>query len=91
MVYKKKVPMRKCLGCNEMKPKKELVRLVRKPDGSISIDLKGKVSGRGCYICPNIECFDNAIKGKQFERALETEIDEEVIIMLKEYVVGDKE
>jgi len=91
MAYKKRIPMRKCLGCNEMKPKKELIRLVRKPDGIISIDLKGKVSGRGCYICPNLECFDNAIKGRQFERALETKVDEEVIALLKQYIAGDED
>ncbi len=74
----KKIPMRKCLGCNEMKPKRELVRVVKSPEGEISIDLIGKKSGRGAYICPDKRCFDKARKGKRFERALETQIPEEI-------------
>ncbi len=74
----KKIPMRKCLGCNEMKPKRELVRVVKSPEGEISIDLIGKKSGRGAYICPDKKCFDKARKGKRFERALETQIPEEI-------------
>ena len=74
----KKIPMRKCLGCNEMKPKKELIRAVKSPDGEISLDLTGKKSGRGAYICPDKKCFDLARKGKRLERALEMSIPEEV-------------
>lgn len=74
----KKIPMRKCLGCNEMKPKRELVRAVKSPEGEISLDLTGKKSGRGAYICPDKKCFDKARKGKRFEKALETQIPEEV-------------
>ena len=74
----KKIPMRKCLGCNEMKPKKELIRAVKSPEGEISLDLTGKKSGRGAYICPDKKCFDKARKGKRLERALETSIPEEV-------------
>ena len=74
----KKIPMRKCLGCNEMKPKKELIRAVKSPEGEISFDLTGKKSGRGAYICPDRNCFDKARKGKRLERALETKIPEEV-------------
>ena len=74
----KKIPMRKCLGCNEMKPKKELIRAVKSPEGEISLDLTGKKSGRGAYICPDKKCFDKARKGKRIERALETSIPEEV-------------
>jgi predicted RNA-binding protein YlxR (DUF448 family) len=74
----KKIPMRKCLGCNEMKPKRELVRVVKSPEGEVSIDLIGKKSGRGAYICPDKKCFDKARKGKRFEKALETQIPEEV-------------
>lgn len=81
----KKIPMRKCLGCNEMKPKKELIRAVKNPQGEISLDLTGKKSGRGAYICPDKDCFDKARKGKRLERALETKIPEEVYDeMLKE-------
>ena len=74
----KKIPMRKCLGCNEMKPKRELIRAVKSPEGEISLDLTGKKSGRGAYICPDKKCFDKARKGKRIEKALETSIPEEV-------------
>jgi predicted RNA-binding protein YlxR (DUF448 family) len=74
----KKIPMRKCLGCNEMKPKKELIRAVKSPDGEISLDLTGKKSGRGAYICPDKGCFDKARKARRLERALETKIPESV-------------
>lgn len=74
----KKIPMRKCLGCNEMKPKKELIRAVKSPDGEISIDLTGKKSGRGAYICPDKACLRKARKGKRLEKALETAIPDSV-------------
>ncbi len=81
----KKIPMRKCLGCNEMKPKKELIRAVKSPEGEISLDLTGKKSGRGAYICPDKGCFDKARKARRLERALETKIPESVYDeMLKE-------
>ena len=74
----KKIPMRKCLGCNEMKPKKDLIRAVKSPEGEISLDLTGIKSGRGAYICPDKNCFDKARKGKRLERALETQIPDSV-------------
>ena len=74
----KKIPMRKCMGCIEMKPKRELIRAVKSPEGEISLDLTGKKSGRGAYICPDKKCFDKARKGKRIEKALETSIPEEV-------------
>lgn len=74
----KKIPMRKCLGCNEMKPKRELIRAVKSPDGEITLDLTGKKSGRGAYICPNKNCFDKARKSKRFEKALDTSIPDAV-------------
>ena len=74
----KKIPMRKCLGCNEMKSKKDLIRAVKSPEGEISLDLTGKKSGRGAYICPDKNCFDKARKGKRLERALETQIPDSV-------------
>lgn len=74
----KKIPMRKCTGCMQMKPKKELIRVVKSPDGDISLDLTGKKSGRGAYICPNAECFKKARKAKSLERAFETQIPESV-------------
>lgn len=77
-MQQKKVPLRMCGGCNEMKPKKELVRVVRSPEGEISLDLTGKKNGRGSYICKNAECFKIAIKRKSFERAFGVKIPDEV-------------
>ena len=74
----KKIPMRQCLGCREMKPKRELIRVVRSPEGVISIDSKGKAPGRGAYICPNSECLKRAIKAKAISRAFEIEIPQEI-------------
>ncbi len=74
----RKTPLRKCLGCGEMKPKQELIRAVRSPEGEISLDLTGKKNGRGAYICRNSDCLKNAIKAKRFERAFGCEIDKQV-------------
>ena len=74
----KKIPMRKCLGCIEQKPKKELVRVVKSADGDISLDLTGKKNGRGAYICPNVSCLEKAKKAKRIERAFECTIPAEV-------------
>lgn len=74
----KKIPMRMCLGCNEMKPKKELIRVIKSPEGEVSLDLTGKKSGRGAYICRSTECFDKARKGRRFERSFSCKIDESV-------------
>ncbi len=74
----KRIPMRMCLGCGEMKPKKELIRAVKSPEGEISLDLTGKRSGRGAYICRNIECFRKARKAKRFEKAFSCRISEQV-------------
>lgn len=80
----KKIPERKCMGCNEKKPKKELIRIVRTPDGEIKLDDKGKISGRGVYICSDCKCFEKARRAKRFERSLEVEIPEKVYIELEE-------
>lgn len=74
----KKIPVRMCLGCGEMKPKKELIRAVKAPDGEISIDLTGKKSGRGAYICRSAECFRKARKARRFEKAFSCQISEEI-------------
>lgn len=74
----KKIPMRKCLGCMEQKPKKELVRVVKNADGDISLDLTGKKNGRGAYICPEVSCLEKAKKAKRLERAFECTIPAEV-------------
>ncbi len=74
----KKVPMRMCLGCREMRPKAELRRIVKSPEGEIGIDLKGKAPGRGAYICLSEQCLKKARKSRALERALETTIGEEI-------------
>ena len=68
----KKIPMRQCVGCREMKPKKELVRVVKSPEGVISMDLKGKAPGRGAYVCREAECLRRAVKSRALERAFST-------------------
>lgn len=80
----KKIPQRMCVGCQEMKPKKELIRIVRTPDEKIEIDPTGKRSGRGAYICPELECLNKAFKGKRIEKALQRSISQEVWDALKQ-------
>lgn len=79
-----KIPMRQCLGCREMKPKRELIRAVRSPEGEISLDFKGKASGRGAYICPDKECLKKAIKARALERAFSSPIPSEVYEQLQQ-------
>ena len=79
----KKIPMRMCVGCREMKPKKELIRVVKSPEGVINIDLKGKAPGRGAYLCRNQACVDKAAKSKLLEKAFEQRIEQEVYDKLK--------
>ena len=74
----KKIPMRKCNGCGEQKPKKELVRIVKSPDGEVSLDLTGKASGRGAYICNNADCLQKARKSHRIDKAFEMAIPDEV-------------
>ena len=83
-MQQKKVPMRRCVGCAEMRPKKELVRIVRSPEGEISADLTGKKSGRGAYLCKNPACLRAAEKGKRLERALSCAIPPEIYASLAE-------
>lgn len=84
-MQQKKIPMRQCLGCREMKPKKELIRVVRPPDGSAPfLDFKGKANGRGAYVCPDKVCLKKAAKSRALERALDTVIPEEVHAQLAE-------
>lgn len=81
----KKVPLRMCVGCREMKPKKELLRVVRTPEGAASLDTTGKKSGRGAYVCKDKQCMARALKQRQLERALEVQLDESVrTALLKE-------
>ncbi len=74
----KKIPMRMCVGCREMKPKKELLRVVRSPEGEISFDLTGRKPGRGAYVCHSSECLLRAIKQKQLERTFSAPISDEI-------------
>lgn len=80
----KKIPQRRCVGCNESKPKQELIRVVRAPDGGVSLDFTGKKSGRGAYLCKEMSCLKKAIKGKRLDSHLETVIPEEVYLSLQE-------
>ena len=74
----RKIPMRMCVGCREMKPKKELIRVVRSPEGEISLDTTGKKSGRGAYVCPNAECLRLARKSRKLEKSFSCRISDEV-------------
>ena len=74
----KKIHMRQCVGCREMKAKKALVRVVRSPEGEISLDFRGKAPGRGAYVCPQAECLRRAIKSKALERGLDCQIPQEI-------------
>lgn len=74
----KKIPMRQCVGCREMKPKKELIRIIRTMENEILVDATGKKNGRGAYLCPRQECFDAAVKNKGLERSLKTAVPKEI-------------
>ena len=85
----KKIPQRQCMGCRERKAKRELIRVVRQPDGNVSLDFGGKMNGRGAYICPDPECLKKVQRSKALERSLEVAIPEEVYQRLaKEMEVG---
>lgn len=71
----KKIPMRMCVGCREMKPKKELIRVVRQPSGQVMLDRTGKAAGRGAYVCPDSACLEKARKSRVLERTLEASIE----------------
>lgn len=85
---KKKIPERKCLGCNESKPKAELIRIVRAPDGEVSLDFVGKKPGRGAYICKNSKCLQKARKANRISRSLECEIPDEVFDALEAELIA---
>ena len=89
----KKIPERKCLGCNEKKPKKQLIRIVRTPEGEVVLDTTGKRSGRGAYICPDSKCLAKAVKSKRLENVFETAVPESVYAELEKYLseVADHE
>ena len=85
----KKIPERQGLGCNEHKPKKELLRVVRTPDGEILLDFTGKKSGRGAYICRDVTCLKRARKSRRIDRALEVSIPEEVYDRMESELSND--
>ena len=82
----KKIPLRMCTGCMEMKPNKELIRVVKSPEGEVSVDLTGKKSGRGAYICKSGECLEKAFKAKRLSRNLDVAISEDIYNRLKEEI-----
>lgn len=83
----KKIPLRTCMGCNEKKPKKELVRIVKNKNGEIFIDRTGKADGRGAYICDSAECLEKIIKSKRLEKVLEIAIPEEIYNNLRGVII----
>ena len=89
MMKVKKIPQRKCLGCNEMKDKKALLRVVRSPEGEVSLDLTGKKNGRGAYICKNVSCLQVAQKKHLLERSFSCQIPVAVYAQLEEEMHGD--
>ena len=84
----KKVPLRQCIGCGEMKNKKELIRVIKTNEGEISIDATGKKNGRGAYICPSLDCFKKAVKNKGLERSLKAAVPEEIYKQLEEEMIN---
>lgn len=84
----KKVPLRQCTGCREMKPKRELIRVVKSPEGAISLDFKGKMPGRGAYVCPDSGCLKKARKSKALERVFSAQIPDEIYAELERQMVS---
>ena len=78
MSNNKKIPMRKCVGCQEMKSKKEMIRVIKTAEGEILLDATGRKNGRGAYLCPSMECFKKAVKGRGLERSFKMVIPREV-------------
>ena len=84
----KKIPQRQCMGCRERKPKRDMIRVVRGTDGTVSLDFGGKMNGRGAYICPDMDCLKKAIRSKALDRSLEVTIPEQVIDRLQKEMEG---
>ncbi|RJX40758.1 YlxR family protein [Paenibacillus pinisoli] len=87
----RKVPLRKCVACQEMMPKKELIRVVRTPDGEVGIDLTGKKAGRGAYLCGKVACFKLAKKSKALDRALKQPVGEHIYDQLEQDFIAVEE
>ena len=90
MPKQRKIPMRMCVGCREMKPKAELIRIVKPQEGDASVDRTGRAAGRGAYICRSVECLRKAQKSRALERALETGIEEAVFEQLAAAVTAQQ-
>ncbi len=90
-MQQKKIPQRQCMGCRERKEKRELIRVVRGPEGTVSLDFKGKAPGRGAYICPEMSCLKKAIKSRALERSLEVPIPEEIYARLQQQMEEGKD
>ena len=86
----RKTPKRKCMGCQEVQDKRSLIRVVRSPEGEISIDLTGRKAGRGAYLCPKAECLEKAIKTKALERSLEVTMDAALYETLRKELSDDE-
>ena len=86
----KKIPLRMCTGCGEMKPKKELVRVVRSKEGEISLDLTGRKAGRGAYVCRSLDCLKKARKTRRIERSLDCQIPDEVYDAMEKEMTEDE-
>ena len=89
-MVKKRIPLRMCTGCGEMKPKPELVRICRSPDGAIALDLTGRAPGRGAYICRDIECFKKARKSKRLSKAFACPVPDETWAKMEEEITPDE-
>jgi predicted RNA-binding protein YlxR (DUF448 family) len=87
LVKQKKIPQRTCIGCREVKPKRELIRIVRTPDRAIVVDPSGKANGRGAYICAKTECLEAAIESKRLSRALDIDVSENEIESVRNELV----
>ena len=87
----KKIPQRQCMGCRERKAKRELIRVVRTPEGEVKLDFSGKLNGRGAYLCPQSECLKKAIRSKALDRSLEVTIPEEVYERLQKEMEANHE
>ena len=85
----RKIPQRQCVGCRTMKDKRSLIRVVRSPEGTVSLDFKGKLPGRGAYVCPDPACLKKARKSRALERAFETEIPPEVYAQMEQELNGN--
>ena len=90
-MQQKKIPQRQCMGCRERKEKREMIRVVRSPEGSVSLDFRGKAPGRGAYICPDMACLKKALRSKALDRSLEVTIPEEIYARLEQEMEEGKD